>query len=263
MCVVIGSLVGKGNTADVFDAGNGRVVKLFHAGYPKNSVCREFKNSCMLNELDIPIVKSYEMITLAKRYGIVYDKIEGASLQDILLQTRNIEKYATILAQMHKKILCKELRTAISFKSILRTNIEHTDKLNGQSKIKLCAILDTLPEGNRFCHGDFHFGNILMAQQKLYIIDYMNVCQGHEYCDIARTVYLIEMTPVPTETHDKETMLLIKKRAVDIYLKEMGLKREHLTEWLKVIAAARLSELSNEQIEERSAILEFLSIQGL
>ncbi len=30
---MIGALIGKGNTADVFEMGNDKVIKLFHPGY--------------------------------------------------------------------------------------------------------------------------------------------------------------------------------------------------------------------------------------
>ena len=164
---------------------------------------------------------------------------------------------------MHRRVLTQRLPDAIDFRSILAMNIEHTDQLDGQRKAKLYAMLDSLPGGDHFLHGDFHFGNILVAGQEFYIIDYMNVCKGHKHGDIARSVYLIEMTPVPEETPDKEAFLQLKRQATDFYLKEMGVSREVLLPWLKVIAAARLSELRKEQVEERSRVLNFLAMQGI
>ena len=38
-------LLGKGNTAEVFDYGNKRVCKLFYEGYPDKYVALEFRNS--------------------------------------------------------------------------------------------------------------------------------------------------------------------------------------------------------------------------
>jgi uncharacterized protein (TIGR02172 family) len=257
---MIGTLLGKGNTADFFDMGNNQVIKLFRTGCPLNMVQKEFENSKLLNTLDVPIVKSYDMVTDGGRHGIVYDRIDGKSMQDELLSSGDLEKYATVLALLHKKMLSRNLPGAVSQKSILKRNIEHTDKISRQCKAKLIAVLDMLPDGASFCHGDFHFGNVIVSQEKYYIIDYMNVCRGHEYGDIARTVYLIEMTPVPAEISDAEHILYIKKRATDIYLKEMGVSREYLSGWLTVIAAARLSELRDEQTGERNAILEYLSV---
>lgn len=270
---MIGALIGKGNTADVFEMGGNKVIKLFITGYSLDSVLNEYKNSQLLNILDIPIVKSYEVVTDNGRHGIVYDKIDGKSMLDILLNPDNfennatalalLEKYAITLASLHKNILSHQLQSAVSLKSILKKNIEHADELSMQRKSKLIATLDMLPEGDHFCHGDFHFGNVIVSREKYYIIDYMNVCRGHQYGDIARTVYLTEMTPVPAEIPDVEYFLHMKKQATDIYLREMGVKRECLSDWLMIITAARLSELRIEQTEEKNTILEYLSVCGL
>lgn len=265
MNIVIGSLVGKGATANVFDIGDNKVVKLFHDRYPQSAVINEWENSKLLNQIDIPIAKSYEMVTYGDQYGIIYDKINGVSLLDIILQKYEVEKYATIMACMHKKILCKNLPAATSFKSIIQKNIECADGLTIKSKGRLLEILHTLPDNDGLCHGDFHFGNILMAQEGCYIIDFMNVCMGHKYFDIARTVYLIEITPVPANMPDREKILDLKRSATTIYLKEMGINREDLSDWLKVIVAARLSEVGNKQTDEdeRETIMKYLSLQGL
>lgn len=261
--MTLGPLIGKGNTADVFDVGQGKVVKLFHVGYPKSSVHKEFINSKMINSLDVPVARSHELITFGGRHGIVYDKIDAVSLLDILLSTYDIEQYTLILARLHKSILSQDLRSAISCKDVLRGNIQRTGLLDEQRKEKLYTVLDALPDGDCFCHGDFHFDNVLMAQQEFHIIDFMNVCRGHKHYDIAKTVYLIGMTPVPTEMQNKATVLQMKEQAVDIYLKEMGVSRECLVAWLTVIAAARLSELNSVQIEETNMVLDFLATRGL
>ena len=40
---MIGALIGKGNTADVNELDNNKVIKLFKTGYPLDSVSNEFK----------------------------------------------------------------------------------------------------------------------------------------------------------------------------------------------------------------------------
>lgn len=260
---MLGELIGKGNTADVFDIGNNKVVKLFQLGYPKKSVEKEFKNSKQINNCDIHTVKSYEIIEYNGRYGILYDKIDGISMLDLLLDTQDLDNYAKLLAMLHKKIIAYKTKMPFRLKTILKKNIEKTDKVSRNCKVKLLNILNFLPEGNCLCHGDFHFGNIMANQEKYYVIDYMNVCQGHKFGDIARTVYLIEMTPVPSEANNIDNIYNIKKQVTDIYLKEMCISREILSDWLMITAAARLSELNAEQIDETNAILEYLSDCGL
>jgi uncharacterized protein (TIGR02172 family) len=260
---MIGTLIGKGNTADVYEMDNNKVIKLFNTGYPLDDVRSEFENSKLVNMLDVSIVKSYELVSYNGRYGIIYERIDGESMLDLACNAKDFEKYAITLALLHKKILSRKLQSAVSLKLILKKSIVDTDKLSMQCKSKLIKTLEALPDGDCFCHGDFHFGNIIVSQENYFVIDYMNVCRGHEYGDIARTVYYIEMTPVPPEFHDEERILYIKKRATDIYLKEMGVTKECLSDWLMIINAARLSELSDEQTKEKTTILEYLAACGL
>jgi uncharacterized protein (TIGR02172 family) len=260
---VIGALIGQGNTADIYDAGDKKVVKLFKQGYSLDHARQEFENSRLLDSLDLPISKSYELVTYDERHGIIYDKIEGESLLELVLRTGNVERYATVLALFHKQILSCNLDDAASLKSILKRNIERTKDLTNSCKSQLYAVLETLPNGRQLCHGDFHFDNVLVHEGKNYMIDYMNVCRGHEYGDMARTVYLIEMTPVPSQMNNSERILWMKKRATDVYLQEMGVTREDLADWLLVTAAARLLELNREQWDEKNSVLEYLSMRGV
>lgn len=259
----LGELIGEGNTADVFDIGNDKVAKLFHLGYSEGAMLRELKNSQMMNDLDIPIAKSYGAIVCEGRNGIIYDKIEGQSLLKVLFETFDIEKGTRILANTHKRIISEHLPAAIDCKVILEDNITKAEDLNIERRSKLLGILADLPDGNNLCHGDFHFGNLLMGKQGTYIIDFMNICKGVQNYDIARTLYLIEMTPVPENTQNQQEIKEMKRQAADIYLGEMGVERDFLTDWSAVTAAARLSELHKDQSVERNNILKYLSSRGL
>ena len=254
-----GPLIGQGNTADVFDLGDNKVVKLYHAGFYKGAIETEWENSKLLNHLNIPIAKSYEMVAYEDRYGIVYDKLQGVSLLDLVLQPEKTESCTMMLAQMHKKLLNYVIPAAVSYKTILHNCIQSTDQIKENSKVKLLEILATLPEGEQLCHGDFHYGNLLLVGQDCYVIDYMNVCKGHRNLDIARTFYLIDMTSLPQGLSDYEMILRMKKQQAELYLREMGVNKEELSNWLIVIAAARLAELNSNLMGEKETILEFLS----
>lgn len=143
-------------------------------------------------------------------------------------------------------------------KVIWSRNIECAHELGEARKGRLLALLEALPDGNRLCHGDFHFGNVMSGLDGYVVIDYMNICRGHVMGDIARTVYLIELTPVPPFADNGDVLLLLKKMAAALHLKEMGVDRDSLTGWLTVVAAARLGELKPGDHAEREGILRYL-----
>lgn len=261
----LGARIGIGNTAEIFEADQGRVVKLFVKGYPESSMMKEYENSRLLHGLGLPVAHSYEMVQQGERHGIIYDRVEGDSLLDLLMaDPSRLESGVTELAALHRTMLACRLPGALSLKEILRQYIGRSKDLGDAHKEKLLILLEELPEGDYFCHGDFHFGNVMAGPQGHTVIDYMNICRGHTYGDIARTVYLTEMTPVPAEAGDQtEFLLKLKKRAADLYLEQMGVTREELSGWLMVTAAARLGELRREEQAERESVLEYLRHCGL
>lgn len=82
-------MLGVGNTAEVFEYGEGKVCKLFFAGYPKEAVEREYRNAMEVERLGLPAPKVYETVTLDGRNGIVYEKIEGKSMLECIFEIRN------------------------------------------------------------------------------------------------------------------------------------------------------------------------------
>ena len=182
--------------------------------------------------------KAYEIILYGEKLAIVYDKLEGESLLDWLIKTGDIQGCATYMSKLHKQILQNKIINVPEYKEFLKSDIED----------KALKMLEKLPNGNTLCHGDFHPGNIFISDGQAVVLDFMNVCKGNSLYDIARTIFLIEYTPVPVGTKDKEMLLLLKKTLADLYLKEMDVTREMIEEYLLVIIAARKGECPDERL---------------
>jgi hypothetical protein len=82
--------------------------------------------------------------------------------------------------------------------------------------------------------------------ERAFIIDFMNVCCGNFLYDVARTVYLVEFTPVPANANDRDLFLHMKKALSDTYLMQMNVTREMIQDYLYVIFTARKGECPNE-----------------
>ncbi|WP_346871501.1 aminoglycoside phosphotransferase family protein [Clostridium sp. UBA5119] len=241
-----GKVIGLGNTATVYEWEEGKVLKLFYQGYPKEAVEREFHNAKAIRNMDFSKPKAYEIIFLEVRMGIIYDRVDGESLLDWVMRTGKVQECAVYMANLHKAILQNKISNVPNYKEFLKCNIVNSPSANSKKQEEVLQILDKLIDGNTLCHGDFHPGNILISDGHTIVIDFMNVCHGDFLYDVARTVFLVEYTPEPIEVGDREMLLGFKKTLADLYLMQMNVTRKMIQDYLAVIIAARVGECTEE-----------------
>ncbi len=178
-------LIGKGNTAEVFDMGDGKILKLFIAGYPKEPVEREFNNAKVMESFGLPVPACYALTEKDGRFGIVYEKVPGSDLFNYISRTGEVQKGLEILTGFQKQILEKECSDLMSYKDFIKLVIGDRDPA-------AFGKIDRLPDGNNVCHGDFHPLNVLVDDAgNAKVIDFMNVCRGPKLYDIARSYFLM------------------------------------------------------------------------
>ncbi len=240
-----GNLLGVGNTANIYEWQQDKIIKLFNKGYSNLAVEKEFKNAMEIRGCEFLKPQVYEMVNYNQQLGIIYDKIEGDSLLSWVIRTGDINSCAVHMAVLHKKISQSKEKNLESYKDFLHEHIVHSKQPN---KEEILTLLAKLPDGDSLCHGDFHPGNIFINHGNMTVIDFMNLCHGHFLYDIARTLYLVEYTPLPFQIENREKILRIKNKLGDLYLKEMNVKRGELQPFIEVITAARLGECPNESL---------------
>lgn len=238
-------IIGLGNTAEVYPWEDGKVLKLFYKGYPKEAVEREYSNAKVIEALDFTKPKAYELISYKDQIGIIYDRVEGESLLQWVLKTNNVEDCAEHMARLHQSILNNRVRNVQCYKDFLKYHIEIAERVSLNEREKTLELLDKLPDGDTLCHGDFHPGNILMSGVPT-VIDFMNICHGDYLYDVARTVFLIEYTPVPGDFSDREKLLCLKRYLAALYLEKMKVTRDMIGDYLSVISIARAGECPDE-----------------
>lgn len=241
-----GKIIGVGNTATVYEWVEGKVLKLFYQGYSKEAVEREFRNANAIRNMDFEKPKAYEIIFCEERMGIIYDRVDGESLLDWVIRTGDVKECAVYMAKLHKAIVRNRINNVPNYKEFLKRNIVDGTSANSKKREEGLQMLDKLLDGNTLCHGDFHPGNILISDGNIMVIDFMNVCHGDFLYDVARTVFLVEYTPVPIEVDNREILLRFKKSLADLYLIQMNVTREMIQDYLSVIIVARVGECPNE-----------------
>lgn len=254
-----GKLIGQGRTAEIFQWEQDKILKLFRLGLPKFMIEREYEVSSHICKHLSLVPKVYELIEIDNRSGIIYERINGITMMEVLVsEPLEANKEAQRLAELHKSIQQKVDYQLPNCKTRLKDNISNTELLQHEVKIKLYEYIDKLEEDNVLCHGDFHPDNILITKDKAIIIDWMTATKGNPLMDIARTSVIFKFGVAPDKMYtgiQNEFYLEYIKH----YMNITGTKIEQIEEWELPVAAARLIEWLPEN--EKVALLKFVDMK--
>lgn len=218
-------LLGKGNTAEVFDCGNGTVCKLFFEGYPNMYAALEFQNAEELYRNNLSVPKPFQMVTLENRRGIIYEKIAGKVLSDKMAAKEiNLENGLKMLVNLQLDTMAHHSEKVLSYKEFLIAML----KGKNAEEQTVVSRITALPDDDCLLHGDLHPENIMVTPNgRLVIIDFMNVCRGPALYDIARTYFLIRQS---------------YGGWAERYLQEINVLEKDIREYLNLIAFCRQYE---------------------
>ena len=259
--------IAHGRTADVYDWGEGHILKLFHNWFELQNIEYEFKIARAVHASGVNAPEVKKLIQVYGRNGLVYERVAGESMLDMFQRKPwRAFAYARILAQlhaqMHERIFIADSIPAQ--RKRLQNKINHADALSASLKTSLLNALHSLPDGNRVCHGDFHPANVLISEENAAVIDWMDASHGNPLADVARTSIIFLGSVGTKEIYNSLVKLFIKATHAT-YLREYFRLRTHGRDeyyrWLPIVAGARLSEeipeLEDWLVQEAGKVVEF------
>lgn len=235
-------LIGQGAQADVYAVGD-KAVKVFKEHCSKTEVFYEALINSVVEGLDLPVPKIYEVIQLDNRMAIVMGLIEGTSMEQVIINdlnnvANNIEKIIDLQIKIHSTQI--NVPGFLTMKDRIKQRISQSPVLDNSQRQHLQGLLDSFASGNSLCHGDFHFKNLIKTEQDIVIIDWVDATSGNPEADLCRT-YLLFALYAPKGFADTY---------LDIYCKKAKKTQAAILKWLPVIAGARLSEKNEAEREQ-------------
>lgn len=260
MKLTLTSPIANGRTAEIYAWQDGYILKLYHDWCPSYWVDYESKVVQALVAEGIPTPAATEIIEVKGRRGLVFERVMGVSmLQDMNARPWMIFRHARALAKLQAKINQSSIAGLSSGKDGLTHAIQQAPHLNDDMRGRVLKLLDTLPSGEKVCHGDFHPGNIMLTDKGAIVIDWMTVSAGNPMADFARTALLLTIGPKGAGKMLSPLLRLMISLFYQTYsrhyLQLIPDKNHEREKWMPIIAAARL----NERIEpERDALIEMI-----
>jgi len=241
-------LIGKGRTADVFLYGENKVIKVFHKEFTKLAY-EEYATVQSIESIGLSVPCAYGLIDVDSRKAIVYEYVKGISMLQLMRKNPfKVVRYAKLLATLHAQIHSKPISALADIKESISATIRNLKSINEADREAIIDYLNTLPDGDRLCHYDFHPGNVLMFEGNAKVIDWMTAGVGNPCADICRTSVILKSNILPPDTSTAESILIsifrkiFHRNYINHYLEITGITSEEVEKWILPVAAARLAE---------------------
>jgi len=255
--------IAEGRTAELFDWDADHVLKLYRSWCPPHWVEHEAYVTRVIARAGIPTPAAGEVIEVDGRQGIVYQRVTGFSmLDDMRKRPWLLLRHARSLADLQARFHRLTVPGLHAYRDGLRHSISRAPHLPEPQRARALKLLETLPDGQSLCHGDFHPGNVLISARGPVVIDWMTASLGDPWADVARTSMIltigVKAAGKQAPPHLRLLSGLFHRTYLERYRALVPDGRDRLARWLPIIAAARL----NEQIApERAALLQMVDEQ--
>jgi Ser/Thr protein kinase RdoA (MazF antagonist) len=243
---LIGPKLGEGREADVYAWGGDAVVKLYRPGYHGHRA-----EAVALAQLDGHRIAPglIDTVDCDGRTGLVLERLGGSDMLTLLQsQPWRLPGLARALARAHLAVHGIHAPADLpDLRHVLAARIEDA-VLPPKLRDYALRVLDELPRGDRLCHGDYHPGNVLVATDRVGVIDWANAARGVPEADHARTMLLLRWAdPLPgTPPISRALVAACRSAFAHRYARTYrgGSQRSlpRVDSWLVVHAAARLTE---------------------
>jgi uncharacterized protein (TIGR02172 family) len=260
--VEIGKVIGKCRTADVFEYGDNAIVKIFKPEFSNSQADKEQNLHTIVQNFGLPVPKLYDVIAYEGRKGLVYQKINGVTMLNLINENPNrMPEYAKDMASLHIDIgLCKIDCEMESINKKYASWINNIDIFTDDEKKVINGYLDGLEEKDKLCHGDFHPDNILVDNGKYYIIDWLTATKGSFCADVMRSYMLIKYgssaDDVDITPEIRIGIDMFTKAYMDCLIESREVNLDDVFKWELPTLAARLWE--GVPKSEKTVVLERL-----
>jgi Ser/Thr protein kinase RdoA (MazF antagonist) len=245
---LIGTKLAAGRTAEVFDYGPGRVVKLYREGWPETLARAEYENTRCALRVGLPAPHVFEVAAIDGRGGVVFGRVDGEPLTSIVLKKPWRTRWAArLLAELHVRIHSHRTDQLPSLQANLEQRLTESADLEEKIRSRALETLRTLPEGDAICHGDFHSDNVLVTPEGAVVIDWADASSGPGVYDFVRT-WLVLSIGIPEESDALKRLAIRGFQAwfARLYAAEyrslVAVDPGDIARWSFVAAAVRLTE---------------------
>ena len=243
--------IAEGREAEIFAWEPGVVLKLFRDD-PWAAKRRDTEMAAMsaVSGAAGPMPAALGTVEVDRRPGLLVERVEGIDmLTRIGKQPWSVVSAGGAMANVHAAVHRAQASSSLE---TLHNRLERQIKLVATQRADIAdrglRALESLPQGDRLLHGDFHPGNIILSPRGPIVIDWPNATRGDPAADVARTLLMMRLGDLPPGTPwiilrlEKFGRGLLRSRYVSTYRRAAGIDMALVERWTVPVAIGRLTE---------------------
>ncbi|MDQ2692429.1 MAG: phosphotransferase [Chloroflexota bacterium] len=245
--ILLDQPVARGRTADVYDWDEGHILKLFQGWFETGDIEYERRIASAVHASGVNSPAVGDMVQVHGRTGLIYERVPGESmLEKFRRQPWKVMQFGKMLADLHAQMHgCVFEAEVPAQRRKLQHKIKSADALSDFLKVKLMSRLESLPGGDRVCHGDFHPDNVLIDGDNATVIDWIDATRGNPLADVARTSIILLGATASSQIANSLLKMIVRlfhSAYLQHYFRLRPGGQSEYQGWLPVVAGARLNE---------------------
>jgi aminoglycoside phosphotransferase (APT) family kinase protein len=197
---------------------------------------------------DVPAPRLLGFRRFGPGWGLVMTRIQGRDFGSIMHdQPAAKPECIRQMARLHVAVHRHPAPRLPSLRAWLTREIRKAGEADAAFPTgALLQRLAEMPEGDRLCHGDFHFSNVMGELGNASIIDWPSAMRGHPAADVCQSWLLMRRPPGERDA----------KAYIEAYAAESGSSVKDILDWRTIVAGARLADdLPSEEVARLKEIV--------
>jgi aminoglycoside phosphotransferase (APT) family kinase protein len=244
--------IARGRTAEILDAGEGRVLKVLRPGFPEHLIEIEASNTAAANRAGVPAPAVFGRRIVDGRRALELERVAGRPMVDEIRRAPwTAGQWGRRLVDVHSEVVAATSPDLPDVKDRLAAGIRDADLARPLRIAARDALLD-LPDADNVLHGDFHPLNVMVNGERFTVIDWVDASRGSPAADVARTSWLLSRVAIPPDTTARRIVQFLGGFVRRAYLRHVPALAEpfDVARWRLPVLAARLAEgISHEEPE--------------
>ncbi len=231
---------------------DGVITKVFdHDHYAFSTVCQEAMYTAFAKELGLNVPEVYNVCPVGMDYALEMEEIKGPTLARLMDDNpQDTRKYIKILVKVQQDAVlgryCDDLILQ-RMKDKFHKRISSSG-LEASTRYDLHVRLDSFPNHNKLCHGDMAPHNIILSDNKYYILDWAHATVGNASGDAAVTYILFKLAG-----KDKEAEIYLNE-----FCKRSDIARQVVEQWISIASVSKL--VKTEDPEKRAMLMKNINV---